>query len=128
MDEKLNKELDIIIENKISDLWRNLPPEAKAGILTAGISAGIPAFIQGIRSFFKLFREKCKRRCQSLRGEKQYNICYYNCKKDGIKRCIRNLESVRTKCKDDKCRKKINQELTTWKDKLSELDQLIKKI
>lgn len=115
MDEKLSKELDILIESKVGDLWRGLPPEAKAGIITGVIIGGVPvavsAVVSGISTFFKLFREKCKRQCNNLRGEKQYNICYYNCKKDGIKQCVTKLQSIRTKCKNDKCREKIDQQL-----------------
>jgi len=132
VDDKLSKQLDMIIESKIGDLWSSLPPEAKTGIMVggvvAGIGAGIPALIAGVRSLFNLFREKCKRRCESLRGEKQYNLCYYNCKKDGIKQCMRRLGSARTKCKDDKCKKKINQEIAIWVNRLIEIEKLIKKI
>lgn len=141
MDDKLSKELDIIIESKIldiiieskiGDLWSSLPPEAKTGIMVggvvAGISTGIPAVISGIHSLFNLFREKCKRQCESLRGDKQYNLCYYACKKDGIKQCIRKLAAVRTKCKDDKCKKKIYQEIVIWNQKLQEIEKMIKRI
>lgn len=132
MDDKLSKQLDIIIESKIGDLWSGLPPEVKKGIIVGGVvtgvSVGIPELVKGIHSFFKLFREKCKRRCESLRGEKQYNLCYHNCRKVGIKQSIRHLASVRTKCKDDKCKKKINQEITMWNNKLIEIEKLVKRV
>jgi hypothetical protein len=132
VDKKLSKQLDIIIESKIGDLWSSLPPEAKTGIVVggvvSGIGAGIPALITGIHSLFSLFREKCKRRCEALRGEKQYNICYYACKRNGISQCIRKLEVAKTKCKDDKCKNKISQEIATWRDKLVEIEKRIKKI
>jgi hypothetical protein len=132
VDKKLSKQLDIVIESKIGNLWSSLPPEAKTGIVVGGvvtgIGAGIPALIAGIHSLFNLFREKCKRRCEALRGEKQYNLCYYACKRNGINQCIRKLEVAKTKCKDDNCKNKINQEITIWRDKLVEIEKMIKKI
>jgi|GEM_PF-6107023 len=136
MDIELDKQLDLIIESKIGNLWKALAPEGKAGVITgigaAGVGAAItvaaPAIIQAVHYFFRLFREKCKDRCEELRGEKQYNICYYTCKKDGIKLCIRKLESSRTKCKDDKCKKDIGEQIVEYRKKIFELENIVRKI